>query len=265
MVRQPEPLPCGITYRHRRIENRMGMYAALHSHNQFELIYLISGDVAHVIEGKKYLLRPGDLVLVRPSKYHYLQILSDAAYERYNVLFDPVQHGIKSALALPEDADVICLSEHPLAQELFSKMDHYSQAPTEDFEQLLKLLLNELFISLRIAPKLQVQEQTLLSPVLTQALEYINGHLFTIGSVEEVAEALFISPSYLFHLFRNSLHQSPKKYINDKRLLAAQRRILNGERPSTVYKECGFREYAAFYRSYCTFFGHAPSQDKPII
>ena len=140
-----------------------------------------------------------------------------------------------------------------------------AQASTEDFETLLKLLLNELFISLRLAPKLQLQEQIILSPVLTQALEYINANLFTIDSIDQVAQALFLSPSYLFHLFRTSLHQTPKKYINDKRLLAAQQKIQAGQRPSAVYKECGFREYTTFYRSYCAFFGHAPTEDKPII
>ena len=78
---------------------------------------------------------------------------------------------------------------------------------------------------------------------------------------EEVAGALFISSSYLYRLFRESLHQSPKKYLMDKRLLAAQRKILAGGKPTIVSQECGFREYTTFYRSYCAFFGHSPSMD----
>ena len=255
-------MPGGLLFRRNVSTHRPGKLTDLHCHSLFELIYVVSGDLSHVVEGRKYRLKKGDLVLVRPSQYHYLQITSDAPYERYNFHFDPVLHGIESALQIPETVEVISLSNNAIATELFSKLDFYrTKADKQTFETVFKLLLNELFLNLRVSENMIERKETILSPVLTKALAYINENLFTIMDVEEVARAQFISPSYLFYLFRSTLHQTPKRYINDKRLLAAQRRICAGEKPTAVCKECGFKEYTTFYRSYCSFFGHSPSQD----
>lgn len=251
----------GLVFRHITTAHSPGVYADLHCHNFFELIYVVSGDIAHVVEGRKYLLRAGDLVLVQPSQSHYLQILSDDPYERYNILFDPQMHSIPVALQLPKDLEVINLSGNSILSGLFSKMDFYAQAEPADFAKLLKLLLNELCMNLLLFSSGQWQRDTAMSPILTRALEYINTNLYTVQNVEEVAQALFVSSSYLYRLFNTTLHQSPKKYIMEKRLLAAQRLLRAGSKPSAVYRECGFREYTTFFRSYCKYFGSSPSSD----
>lgn len=255
-------LPKIMIFRHTISQGKPGMFTELHCHNGMELLYVVSGDMAHVVEGRKYRLGPGDLALVHPSKYHYLEQLSDEPYERYNVHFDPQLHKVDMS-KLPKDLEVVYLTDVPFAPGLFEKMDYYQKKMDgPDFEAMLLQMLNELFVSLQLAASAKKQEEASLSPILRKALDYINENLFTITDVNEVADALFISSSYLFHLFRSSLHQTPKKYIKDKRLLAAQRRIRRGMNPTSVYKECGFKEYATFFRSYNTFFGHPPSHDS---
>jgi len=59
----------------------------MHTHRQYELIYFLSGDASHVIEDRKYKLKKGDLILIRPSKYHFIEINSSVEYERYSILF----------------------------------------------------------------------------------------------------------------------------------------------------------------------------------
>lgn len=253
-----------MIFRHATSEAGPGMFADLHCHNYFELIYVVSGDLEHVIEDRKYLMRSGSLALVQPSKHHYLQILSDEPYERYNILFDPHMHGISAAELLPQGMEVVDLSGNSILSGLFPKMDFYAQTDKESFEALLKLLLNELFWNLSLFPQGPAQKETVISPLLTQALDYINSNLSTIENVDEVAQALFVSTSYLYRLFRSSLHQSPKKYIRDKRLLAAQRLLHQGVKPVVACRECGFREYTTFFRSYCAFFGHSPSEEFRI-
>ena len=96
--------------------------------------------------------------------------------------------------------------------------------------------------------------------MLSDALSYIADNLFTIDSVGAIADALHVTESYLFRLFREELNTSPKKYVTDKRLLAAQAMLRLGQRPSEVYAECGFSDYTSFFRSYKRFFGIAPSK-----
>ena len=60
----------------------------MHVHNQFEIIYFARGDATHVIEGRKYKLKAGDLILIQPSRYHFVQIDSPATCERYIIGVD---------------------------------------------------------------------------------------------------------------------------------------------------------------------------------
>ena len=55
-----------IEFSHKRYKLPSCDYFSVHTHNIFELIYIIEGDVTHVVEDKRYKLREGDLVLVRP-------------------------------------------------------------------------------------------------------------------------------------------------------------------------------------------------------
>lgn len=87
-------------------------------------------------------------------------------------------------------------------------------------------------------------------------------HLFTIRSISEISDSLFITESYLYEIFKSPLHISPKKYITAKRLLTAKREPDLGAAPTRIYQKTGFSSYAAFYRSYTAFFGHAPSKEK---
>ena len=257
-------LPNGMDYKHTVSVDKPGMLAALHCHNKFELLYVVSGDMTHVVEGRKYRIKAGDLILVHPSKYHYLERLSAEPYERYNILFDPQLHRVDIS-AVSEEMDVVSLRGNPMVEDLFPKMEYYRKAlETAEFEELLLHMVEELFINLRIASYAPRQEEGSLSPILMKALAYINENLFTVTGVDEVAKALYISPSYLFYLFRKSMHQTPKKYILDKRLLAAQRMLRSGMSPTAVYKECGFKEYTTFFRGYSAFFGHAPSKERRL-
>ena len=52
------------------------------THNEFELLLFVRGDVTYVIEDRRYKLRRHDLVIIHPSRYHYLRIDGDADYER---------------------------------------------------------------------------------------------------------------------------------------------------------------------------------------
>ncbi len=252
----------GIFYDYDRVISKRGVLADLHCHNRFELLYLISGNMHHVVEDRKYLINGGDLVLVRPSTYHYLERLSEEPYERYDILFDPKKIDVDVS-RIPQDMEVISLSNNPIARRLFKKLEYYHQNLAEkEFSKILENMLYELFLNLQVFSDTTHREKILLSPILSKALAYINENLFTITDIDEVAQALYISPSYLFYLFRKTLHQTPRKYITEKRLLAAQRKINAGNKPTEIYTECGFRDYITFFRCYTAYFGHAPSEEN---
>lgn len=234
---------------------------SMHTHNEYELIYFLDGDATHVIEDRKYKLKKGDLILIRPFQYHFIQIDAPARYERYDILFDIEKHHVESATLIQEDIEVINIAGNSIIEDIFRKCDLYYQNSDRDtFEKLLSHLLSELFYHIALFPHPFAKETTTLSPLISKALKYTNENLCTITGIEEIANHLFVSESYLFRLFKKELHQTPKKYIMEKRLLLAQKMISSGEKATLVCERCGFGDYTTFYRNYIAFFGHSPSE-----
>ena len=252
-----------IYFKHQVSENLSCDAYSMHTHNNYELIYFIEGDATHVIEDRKYKLKKGDLILIRPLRYHFIQIDSPAVYERYNILFDPEKHNIESVALLSDDIEVINLSKNAMAEDIFRRCDvYYRHCDKENFEKILAHLISELFYNISLFSKAFGNEGTTVSPIISKTLKYINENICSIEGIDEIAGRLFVSESYLFRLFKKELHQTPKKYIMEKRLLMAQKMILLGEKPTSVCNRCGFGDYATFYRNYSAFFGCSPSEKK---
>ena len=250
-----------IFYKHEISEKLPRDIYAMHTHSMYELLYFLSGDATCVIEDRKYKLKKGDLILVRPMQYHFIQIDSPADYERYNILFDPQRDGIESALLLPHNTEVISLTGNAIADNIFKKCDMYRErCDAETFQKLLVHLLSELFYNIILFPQESTAVGASVSPLAAKALSYINDNLTTITDVDQIAKHLFVSKSNLFRCFKNALHQTPKQYITQKRLLLAKQRISLGERPTDVCQSLGFGDYTSFYRNYVAFFGSAPSE-----
>lgn len=232
-----------------------------HTHNVYELIYFLDGDATHVIEDRKYKLKKGDLILIRPFSYHFIQIDAPARYERYDILFDIEKNNVESLPLVPKDVEVINVAGNTIIEDIFRKCDIYKQiSDSETFEKILSHLLAELFYNVSLLPKSLSRQKASLSPVISKALKYANDNIGTISDICEIANHLFVSESYLYRLFQKELHQTPKKYITEKRLFLAHELISNGERPTAVFKRCGFSDYTTFYRNYTAFFGHSPSE-----
>ena len=66
---------------------------AVHQHDFYEVYFFISGNVEYSVEGKSYLLKEGDLLLINPLELHQPRIGPDQnAYERqdhHGKLHDP--------------------------------------------------------------------------------------------------------------------------------------------------------------------------------
>jgi AraC-like DNA-binding protein len=251
-----------LRYRHLLYKNPPCDAYSRHSHNLYEILYFLSGDATHIIEGKKYKLKKGDLIIVHPSKYHFIKIDSSTDYERHNILFDHKMLGINMKM-LSDELDVVNIKQNSIIDDIFKKLDYYSQKfSNDDFFNIAKLLIQEMIYNLTLVqPDKSAESFSVINPLLSKALAYIGENLFTIKNISEVAQAVFVTESYLFRLFKKELLQSPKKYINEKRLLYAQNQIKKGRSPSSVASTVGFDDYTTFYRNYISFFGHSPSSE----
>lgn len=252
----------GIFYNHYTYTTPRSDAISMHIHDDYEILYIVSGDLTHIVEDRKYKLKKDDLIIVRPYNYHYIQIDDSVNYERYNILFNPSQLAVNNINLLPENTNVLNCKHLPVIKELFRKTDYYSSnLSKQDFEKTLSIMLSELIYNLSFA-NASYKTYEISNPFIKKAIEQINNNLFTAKSIREIAEELSISESYLYRIFKEELYISPLRYINEKKLRFARQLLLSGEKPYNIYLECGFSDYTSFYRNYKKLFGHPPSSEN---
>ena len=232
------------------------------SHEYFELILFLGGDFTYQVNGKTYTLNKYDLVLTPPNVKHVLTCGSNSKYERYNIAFHPsLIEGIDFE-EITSAFDIINVGYSEVILNIFNKLDFYcSHLNINDFISVAYCLIKELFFNIKIIKNERVYGESKISNLIQNALNMINNDLFKINSIGEIASKLFVSETYLYKIFKKELKATPKQYINEKKLLAAQNMILLGRKPTYVYKICGFTDYSSFYRNYLKYFGTPPSNN----
>jgi len=95
--------------------------------------------------------------------------------------------------------------------------------------------------------------------LLKKCLDYIDSNFGSKLSAKSIAMFVNISESSLYSLFKNCLGITLHKYITEKRIMYAHSKIKDGALPTKIYPECGYNDYATFYKAYVKIFGKAPS------
>ena len=104
----------------------------------------------------------------------------------------------------------------------------------------------------------QQEETKSLSPLVQTVLEYITDHIQENLSLEDIADQMFVSKYHLSHEFSKRVGTGIYRYIMFRRLMHARELLENGTQPGDAYGQCGFGDYANFYRSFKSFYGVSP-------
>ncbi len=244
----------------------------MHIHNDtHEILCFLSGSACFYVEGTRYPLERGDLMLMRKGEAHYLLLNSLAPYERYLVNFDI--SGLKEID--PDDALLGAFRNRPLGHFNHYKAamfpnNHWqfylnkitaSPSNTEKLCYLLPLLqeLNDSFSLMKTVDASANHDKG--SAIVT----YINQHLQENLSLSQIADHFYVSRTHLNRIFRQATGTTIWNYITAKRLFMARKQIRQGASPTKVYATWGFQDYNTFYRAYRHHFGVSPKNDIDFI
>ncbi|MDE7194809.1 MAG: AraC family transcriptional regulator [Oscillospiraceae bacterium] len=242
----------------------------MHVHERCEIYCFVSGEAEYLVEGTRYPLKAGSVLIMRPAESHKPKILGSGKYERYAVNF---------SLSFVERLDPrrILMSpffERPLGRgnlygapelggevlRLFGKMCRGGKGYERQLEisTRLFLLLEMIYKSYLKRGTAEYAPPTELSE---QLVTYVNNHIFEELSIPMLAENFFLSASQFGRVFRQATGATPWEYIIIKRLTAAREKIRCGEPAGIAAESCGFSDYSAFYRAYVKRFGCSPKDD----
>ena len=254
------------------LQSPTGTSVEYHYHEFCKLLLLISGRGGYVVEGQRYLLQPGDVVLIGSRCAHRPELEADIPYERVIIYIDP------GFLQMSSDTDCDLL-------ELFSgKSGHVLRlrenarkkifALSDTLEKILsgeeygrQILSNGALLRLLVEiGRAQRKEDSLNpgpvipeDPRVLEWMSYLDRHLTEDLDMDALAERFYISKFHMMRLFKAQTGFTVHTYLLQRRLLAARQLIERGMLATEACYRSGFRSYSSFTRAYLKHFGTTPT------
>ena len=235
---------------------------AKHYHDFCELFFFISGSTTYTVEEENHDLSPGDALLIQPGEHHFVTFRDRSPYERYVLKFpeEMLPEHIRDKVADRSAFFLGARAVQPIIERLDTYCEEYSG---EDLYVLCKNLVAEIVIALCRA--LPDAKPLVADNKITPILQYINQNLCLPLTIHDLCEKFFFSQSYICKEFRAYMKIPIMKYIRTKKIMAAHKKIMQGEKPTKIAEMYGYADYSTFYRSYLSVMGFPPSnlKEKP--
>ena len=244
-----------------------------HYHTFHKIIEFLGGESGYGVEGKQYLLQPGDLVLVPQGCIHRPEAEPNAPYERRILYLSPEflrRAGGSCDLAACFDRarEEFRFVVHPADGTGGAQLAALEHAEREDAfgrELLAQSLLFQFLIGLNRAMAddlLQYAQPAAYDRKIESILRYLSEHLTEPVSIDDLAARFFVSKYHMMRQFRAQTGYTIHGYLTGKRLMFARAMIAAGTPILQASEESGFGDYSAFLRAYRKQFGAAPNQEK---
>ena len=244
-----------------------------HYHTFHKIIEFLGGESGYGVEGKQYLLQPGDLVLVPQGCIHRPEAEPNAPYERRILYLSPEflrRAGGSCDLAACFDRarEEFRFVVHPADGTGGGQLTALEHAEREDAfgrELLAQSLLFQFLIGLNRAMAgntLQYAKPAAYDRKIESILRYLSAHLTEPVSIDDLAARFFVSKYHMMRQFRAQTGYTIHGYLTGKRLMFARAMIAAGTPVLQASEESGFGDYSAFLRAYRKQFGAAPNQEK---
>ncbi|MBQ2754225.1 MAG: helix-turn-helix transcriptional regulator [Clostridia bacterium] len=227
-------------------------------HPYHEIFFYIGGDAKFVSESGTEKLLPYTTIIIPKETFHCFVVSgNEEDYCRCVFNFENVS---ELDTIISDKMNRIFLLRDDAVSELFLKLKELTDISMTKTEK--EVLLKSLFAQILVYIKEQEQHsfEVHLHPVTEKIVRYIEKNIDKPLNITALANELYISESHLAHIFKKDLHISIHKYILEKRLVLANKKIKSSVSPTQAALECGFQDYSGFYKQYKKMFGIPPSK-----
>lgn len=238
------------------------------SHDFFELTYVDSGELCTEVDGTLYTLKDKDLIIYGPGQFH-TQYTDDTHYASYiTILFD--MH------------NVIPMEQSIWYEGLINRVFHYDQkintlikafvrestTGIPYMNSLMLSLLTEIIIrllqSIYATPTIQttnVAHQSAMDELFDRIIDYIDQNICEPLTIPQICDHFSLSRSALQLMFKKHVDQSPKKYINDRKLEYSCQLLLDGHSTiSEISLQLGYNSIHYFSKAFNMKYHMSPSK-----
>ena len=243
-----------------------------HYHEFCKILMLLSGGGEYYVDGQRYLLQAGDIVLLNSHSIHRPDMDAGMPCERIIIYVDPgfLQRSSTETCDLlsvfsGEKGHVLRLSDNRRKKVFQLAADLEEDLKSQDFGQdiLSTTGLLRLMVALGRARERQdtVDSGAMMprSDRIRDILRHIDSHLAEDMDADGIARQFFVSKYHMMRQFREETGTTMHLYITQKRLILARSLIEGGMKATEACYRSGFRSYSSFTRACAKHFGATPT------
>ena len=258
----------------------------LHHHDFFEIYYLLDGSMDYIVEGNRFTLMPGDILLISPLDLHrpnprerqnferivlwismpYLSLLAQRVPNMMSTLLTKTARGRQLTLGTEERT----FAQMLLFCLILERADK-PFASREICQAMLTVFLIHMQRKLMSLPDIHPAPSgasrtrrgsatPLLPAPLYEIFEYIDTHLDEALSLSSLADRFFQDPNTLSRKFKREVGVTVCEYIRKKRLALARVKISQGMSATQAGATSGFSDYSSFFRAFKNEYGVNPRE-----
>ena len=236
----------------------------LHSHNGYEIHYIIRGDLDFIVEGSVYKISPRDIIFVGPEEMHRALHKSSALYERViifikDTFFTEFNCGelkeifINRTLGTKNQVPFDDMTKNGIA-DVFERLQKYTNNYTNTKDHIFLSSILELLNLLNNKDVTKSATESRIHNVIT----YINDNFKEDITLSRISQKFFVSKEHLSRSFHQRTGYTVSEYVCLKRMAYIYNLCVSGE---TIGEACilaGFSDYSSFYRACKKLYGKNP-------
>ena len=253
------------------LKDDRGTKVNYHYHDFCKVVLLLSGSGHYTVQGRRYLLLPGDIVLVGSRCVHRPEFEPGFLYERVILYISPeiLERSSTERYSLGdvfsgERGHVLRPVEDALRriQSLARQMEEEMSDTRSESAILARCTLLRLLVEIERAMRSETELPPPLAPrdgKILEIVRYLEENFAEDIPIDELAKRFYISKYHMMRRFREDVGTSIHSFLSDKRLFAARELIQSGVSATDACYRCGFRSYSAFSRAYGKRFDATPT------
>lgn len=220
-------------------------------HTHGELVYVTEGSVPITVEGVTHELKAGELAILFPYLPHSYAKAPNAKF--YLLLFEPAATAFDNTMLTRKPT--CWWREGSALQPLIERIRFmYQNNRMKTATAYLNAVLGELLEQLELEERGGADRD-----ITVRLLSYCEEHCTQPITVQSIADALYVSPSYVSKVFSKKLCYGFREYINALRIQKAKSLLLNTDKKILdVMLECGFQNQSSFNRVFREATGLSP-------
>lgn len=243
---------------------------AVHWHDFYELCLVVSGSAAHIVNGERRALVPGNAFVLSPADFHEIRVDGEEPLVCFNTVVE--SRAFEAQLDQIGDADGSALPwfapDLSTAAADFERLHEEQEHPRAGSRAAGQALLTTILVALwRAAADAQAPLSTSRTrrdvDPMQRAVRYVDRHFREPLTLADAARQAHLSPNYFSERFREHTGEPFQHYVQSRRLRFARALLTSTSLGvADVCHAAGFNTVSHFGRAYRARYGRSPSADR---